>query len=267
MHRKILIGVVSLLFAATVTPAPAGEIVGGSPASERYDFMVSLQERSGRHFCGGSLVRRNWVLTAAHCVQGDKPDDLQVMLGSHRLSEPRHIYLIDKIVIHELYGRQGNHDIALLRLTKKAKHRPIHIATLDQKKLWAPGTTARVIGWGSEIFLVGPGSDTLKEVDVPVVSDDDCETSNGPAGFDRTSEVCAGQTTGGKDSCQGDSGGPLMVRDGNGRLIQMGVVSWGLGCGWPLFYGVYARVGDTALNNWLTSQLPPARAVNRSSSG
>ncbi len=262
MRRKLLAALVTVLFAAMVVPAPAGEIVGGVPATEKYDFMVSLQERSGRHFCGGSLVRKTWVLTAAHCVAGEKPENLQVMMGSHELTDPRHVYLIKKIVIHELYEQRHNHDIALLQLTKKAKHQPIQIATLAQKQLWEPGTTARVIGWGSDIFLVGPRSNALREVDVPIVSDDDCETSNGFAGFDRSSEVCAGETTGGRDSCQGDSGGPLMVRDGNDRLIQMGVVSWGLGCGWPLFYGVYARVGDDALNDWLTDHLPPARATS-----
>lgn len=262
MRRRLMAVLVSLLFAAMVAPAPAAEVVGGSPASEKYDFMVSLQDASGRHFCGGSLVRKTWVLTAAHCVTGEKPENLQVMMGSHQLSDPRHVYKIKRIVIHELYAEQGNHDVALLRLTRKAKHQPVALATLAQKKLWAPGTTARVIGWGAEIFLVGPGSDDLKEVDVPIVTDVDCATTNGPAGFDPISEVCAGETTGGKDSCQGDSGGPLMVRDANDRLIQMGVVSWGLGCGWPLLYGVYARVGDKALNDWLTYHLPPARAVN-----
>ena len=61
-----------------------------------------------------------------------------------------------------------------------------------------------------------------------------------------------------KDSCQGDSGGPLMVDDANGRLAQVGVVSFGFGCGVPTQFGVYARVADRSLRDWVTARLPSA---------
>lgn len=265
MRRVLLSLSVLALFVVSMTPTGASEIVGGQPASEKYDFMVSLQRKGtpGNHFCGGSLVRKNWVLTAAHCVSDDDPKALQVMMGSHDLTKPKDVYYIAEKVVHEGYAADDAFDIALLRLTKKAKHRVIPIATQAQKDLWAPGTPATVIGWGAEIFYVGPGSDSLKEVEVPIVSDSDCATFYGPAmGFDPATMVCAGETTGGRDSCQGDSGGPLMVRDHNDRLVQMGVVSWGLGCGWPGMYGVYARIGDAELGNWLDENLPPAKASN-----
>ncbi len=111
-----------------------------------------------------------------------------------------------------------------------------------------------MIGWGASIFLVGPGTDQLMEVDVPIVSDEDCATVYETQGFDPSVEVCAGEQTGGKDSCQGDSGGPLMVKN-QGRWTQMGVVSWGLGCGWPALPGVYARIADNPLHNWLQTNI------------
>lgn len=265
MRRSMLSAAVLFVFVVSMTPSMAGDIVGGQPASRKYDFMVSLQRKgSGNHFCGGSLVRKTWVLTAAHCVDDDDPKTLQVMMGSHDLSKPKDVYSIAKKVVHERYATDDRYDIALLKLTQKAKHRVISITTQAQKDLWAPGTPATVIGWGSEVFLVGPGSTTLKEVEVPIVSDEDCGAVYDPLmmGFDPATMVCAGEQTGGKDSCQGDSGGPLMVPDHNGRLVQMGVVSWGLGCAWPMMYGVYARVGDAELGGWLDQNLPAAKAAN-----
>jgi secreted trypsin-like serine protease len=257
MRRTVVAAIVCVVFAALLpTPAPAAPILGGQLASEEYPFMVSVQTApGGDHFCGGSLVAKKIVLTAAHCAQGEKPEGLQVMIGSHTLSDPGTVIGVKKIVAHEQYAKDETHDVALLYLKKAAKQKPIRLAGPTEKELWAPGSPSRVIGWGAEIFLVGPGSDDLKEVDVPVVDDADCARMyDNTFGFDPLSMVCAGETTGGKDSCQGDSGGPLMVRD-DAEWIQMGVVSFGLGCGFPLFYGVYARVGDDDLRTWVQSRL------------
>jgi secreted trypsin-like serine protease len=201
-------------------------------------------------------VAKKVVPTAAHCAEGEDPKGLQVMLGTHKLSKPGTIIPVKAIEVHESYAKDNTHDVALLYLAKKSNAKPIRLSGANEKELWSPGSPARVIGWGAEIFLVGPGSDDLKEVDVPMVDDADCDRVYGPTtGFDPTSMVCAGETTGGKDSCQGDSGGPLMVKDVNENWIQVGVVSFGLGCGFPGFYGVYSRVGDDDLRSWVQSRL------------
>lgn len=261
MYRRLVSLLLAALFVLSFAPTSAtaitkAGIVGGVPATQDYSFMASLQRADGRHFCGGSLVAKSWILTAAHCVE-DEESTLQVMLGSRFLSQPGEVIKVAEVLVHEAYNpNTSEFDVALLKLAKDSSQTPVRIATLDQKDLWPAGTTARVIGWGTSFYLVGPSPDELHEVDVPIVSDQDCAASYEPTlGFSAETMVCAGEDTGMKDTCQGDSGGPLMVRDELDRLIQMGTVSWGLGCGLPLFYGVYGRVGDDALRPWLTTHL------------
>merc|ERR1712209_166394 len=61
-----------------------------------------------------------------------------------------------------------------------------------------------------------------------------------------SSELCAGQK--GKDSCSGDSGGPMSIGTGT-SWTQIGIVSWGIGCGKSHYPGVYTRV--TAVKSWI----------------
>lgn len=256
MMAAALLSLPGAVAAAPQAADTGASIVGGRPASEPYPFMASIQRKGGSHFCGGSLVAKAWVLTAAHCVTDRAPDAVQVMLGSENRTTPGPVFTIVEIVVHEKYDPNGQgYDVALLRLEEDAPFKSIKLAGKKQASLWEPGDAARVIGWGSSIFLVGPGSDTLQEVDVPIVDDARCARSNSAFGFDPTTEVCAGEDTGMKDSCQGDSGGPLMVKDRKARWFQIGTVSWGIGCGFPMLYGVYGKVGAGPLRPWILSNI------------
>jgi trypsin len=250
--------VVALVFGAVWLGTPGSATVGGRPATEPYPFMVSLQtSENDRHRCGGSLVRPDWVLTAAHCVVGVKPKDLQIMIGSQKLSRPGDIIKIEKIYVHPKYEDVSTgDDAALLRLAKRSGKQPIAIGKPSQSKLWNPGTTVRAIGWGTNSSIFGQSPDKLHEVDVPVVSDADCSRSYTIHGFDAATMICAGETLGGKDTCQGDSGGPLMVQNERKRWVVFGVTSWGEGCAYPTFYGVYGEISGKKLSSWIDSVLP-----------
>ena len=107
----------------------------------------------------------------------------------------------------------------------------------------------------NELVIDGVGSRILKEVQVPVITNDACKQfyQGTPAAIDDKS-ICAGFKEGGRDSCQGDSGGPLMAPHGQGdRFYLLGIVSFGIGCAQAQFPGVYTRV--SAQMNWITSKL------------
>ena len=255
MIRRLL--VVAIIFGTVWLGTPGSATVGGRPATERYPFMVSVQDpERDSHFCGGTLVRRNWVLTAGHCALGSKPKEIQIMVGSQKLSKPKAVIAIDKIVVYPKYEDEGFGDVALLRLKSPASQTPLPIAKPSQDELWSAGSQVRALGWGTDAFVIGQSPDQLHEVDVSTVSDGDCSRSyTAQGGFDASTMLCAGETLGGKDTCQGDSGGPLMVKNDRKKWVLIGATSWGTGCGYPTFYGVYAEVAGQTLGSWLHSVL------------
>jgi hypothetical protein len=239
---------------AVLTP-PAHAIVGGEVATEEYSNMAAFLY-DGRQICGASLIAPEWIISAAHCV--DSPDASHYSFrigGAANLDEPGDSETIQatQVIVHPEYDG-GPHDIVLFQLERPSTYTPIRLADpVADRALWEPGDTARVIGYGGQFFQTPSIDGQLRQVDVPVVDDAECDASYDLmfGGIDEATEVCAGELHGTEDSCQGDSGGPLMVKDEAGAWAQMGVVSWGFGCGFPTQYGVYARVGDTTLYNWV----------------
>merc|ERR1712119_26661 len=94
----------------------------------------------------------------------------------------------------------------------------------------------------------------LHKVDVPVVSDEECNAAYGAAGYAvADSMICAGLPEGGKDSCQGDSGGPFFSNESPEARELLGVVSWGIGCVRAGYPGVYTEVSHFV--EWITETM------------
>ncbi|XP_070767906.1 trypsin-1-like [Enoplosus armatus] len=226
----------SLVFVLLIGAAFALEddkIVGGyecQPHSQPH--QVSLN--AGYHFCGGSLVSENWVVSAAHCYKSR----IEVRIGEHhiRVTEGSEQFIsASHIIRHPSYNRYTlENDIMLLKLSQPATLNQ-YVQPVALPTSCAPaGTMCKVSGWGNTMSSTADSS-KLQCLDIPILSDEDCNSSY-PGMIDNTM-FCAGYLEGGKDSCQGDSGGPVVC---NGEL--QGVVSWGYGCAEKNHPGVYSKV-------------------------
>lgn len=214
-------------------PAPGPSVVGGTRAAQgEFPFMVRLSMG-----CGGSLYSPKLVLTAAHCVSGTGANTgITVTAGDVDLQSSGAIK-VKSDYVHRAPGYNGTgKDWALIRLQKAIDLPTLKTASTTEYN----NGTFQVAGWGAA-REGGSQQRYLLKATVPFVDDATCQKaySNLVPG----EEICAGEmASGGVDTCQGDSGGPMFRRDSADRWIQVGIVSWGIGCARPGNPGVYTEV-------------------------
>ncbi|XP_057365453.2 serine protease 30-like [Daphnia carinata] len=236
------------------------KIVNGVDAAEgEFPWMVSLVGLRGERFCGGALIHKKWVLTAAHCITKEATQfhvgvaglNMKARDGTATSRKGIRLLRVNRIVNHPTYDPVKSKvadDIALIQLDQEAEWndmvQPTCLPNPDKDSY--TGMVATVAGWGltNEIKNGGQRPNTLQKVDLPIIENKVCQEWYKEEKKSLTivdTSMCAGFEKGGKDSCQGDSGGPLMIKK-DGRHLLVGVVSAGVGCARPRLPGLYTRV-------------------------
>jgi len=301
--------VVVIAFVFMVQPCVATEstddfvlpkIIGGrDAASGAWPAMVSLSEHGSSnyyssHECGGTLIGKKWVVTAAHCIEDcllratnsgvvvecsylpSNPMNTsvyQVVLNAHDLTSNTEAFEVlrsKRVIIHPVWHDavsnrekddplpyEGGYDIALIELESESAQQPRAVYGGSNS---LDGMTSTLIGWGLTDTADNNISSVQQEVDVPIISNATCEKSY--PGRIHYNQLCAGYAAGGKDSCVGDSGGPLMVQMNNTSLLA-GVVSWGKGCAEPDYYGINTRI--SSFTSWIGQYVADVNIVTGSS--
>ncbi|MFE0457047.1 S1 family peptidase [Streptomyces sp. NPDC058914] len=238
----------ALLSAPTAAAAPQPIVGGTTTTTTAYPFMMQITDASQNQFCGGTLVSPTKVVTAAHCMVGETTGSVRVVGGRTYLDGTNGtVSRVSRIWIHPDYTDAANgDDVAVLTLSTSMPYTTASYVSSSQTGVYAAGTTARVLGWGTT-SSGGSSSDQLRTATVPIVSNSSCGSSYG-SDFVASDMVCAGYTSGGVDTCQGDSGGPLLIGG-----VLAGITSWGEGCAEAGQPGVYTRL--TTFSGLVTAQV------------
>ncbi|KAL0994363.1 hypothetical protein UPYG_G00121180 [Umbra pygmaea] len=237
--------------------APRSRIVGGEIALRgAWPWQVSLQAM-GQHLCGGSIIRPEWILTAAHCVESiSSPNEWTVYAGYLTLTEMNFATgnSVGCIISHKNYNKvTGDNDIALMKLniplTMSTSVRPVCLPNVGLNL--APEREAWISGWGS-IRTGGSAEENLRQAQITIYSRNTCNVPSVYDGLVTASMICAGRLAGGVDSCQGDSGGPMVTKESSIWWL-VGDTSWGIGCATRNKPGIYGNV--TYFLPWIYEQI------------
>ncbi|XP_035905334.1 trypsin-5-like [Anopheles stephensi] len=232
---------------APIAPYLAAKRIVGGFAIDITDapYQVSVQH-DNEHVCGGSILNRKWILSAAHCYNDESLSQSTVRVGSSEHASGGTVMKVARIIPYPHHSSNtNNYDIALLELkselTFSDKVQPVVLPEQDEPIV--EGTMGIVSGWGLTLSDAD-SNDVLRATNVPTVNQQECNKAYHSYGGITEQMFCAGYKHGGQDTCRKDSGGPFVAE---GKLI--GVISWGHECAMAGYPGVYARVAS--VREWI----------------
>lgn len=268
MGAALVAAVLTLTGVSVSAPQRALAVVGGVPtAVEQVPWQaLVIVDGSPSRLCAGSIVDREWIITAAHCVADASPGIIQAHVGLDDLRQRSagNQVNVAEIVVHPAWEpTKYRNDVALLKLSAPLslgpRVAPVALPAGFDAAVWPPsGTPASISGWGAT-RAGGSPSNELRAADIRVLGGPgDVTCGQYGSDFFVDVEICAGLPEGGVDACQGDSGGPLIVREGNSVLLA-GITSFGGECARAGYPGIYTRI--TTFIPWIQQFVPAVAAV------